>query len=418
MPKKAKELGALEASRLNKPGRWSVGGVDGLALQVSPSGQRSWVLRYSLVGKRREMGLGHFGTVTLAQARDKAREQRLMLDSGADPIAQRQARLSAAAAAHAAHKTFWECATGYIAAHEAGWKSAKHGAQWLSTLETYAKPVIGSLLIKDVTTAHVLEIIGADEPKTGLWATKTETANRVRNRIELVWDWAKARGYCGGDNPARWKGHLDATLPKPTKIKKVEHHAAVPVADLGSFMAKLRQQAGMGARALEFAIQTAARSGEVRGATWGEIDLVGALWVIPGERMKAGREHRVPLSPAALALLKSLPQGDPDDLVFPGAKKGQPLSDMSLSAVMRRMKVDAVPHGFRSSFRDWASERTNYPAEVAEMALAHAVKGKVEAAYRRGDLLDKRKRLMADWSGYLEMVEPVRGGVAVLKRSA
>lgn len=402
MPKKAKELSALAVGRLSKPGRWSVGGVDGLALQVTENGSRSWTLRMSVAGRRREMGLGSYPSVTLAGAREAARVHRSVVSNGADPVAQRHAAISAAAADRAAQKTFKDCAAAYIAAHEASWKSAKHGQQWANTLSTYAEPVIGKLLVRDVATAHILEIL---EP---IWSTKTETASRVRNRIELVWDWAKARGYCTGDNPARWKGHLDATLPKTTKVAKVTHHEAVPVSDAGAFMAKLRQQEGMGARALEFAVLTAARSGEVRLATWGEIDLDAALWTVPAHRMKAKREHRVPLSAPAVKLLKALDRGDPDALVFPGAKKGQPLSDMSLTAAIRRMKVDAVPHGFRSTFKDWASERTAYPPEVSEMALAHVVGDKVEAAYRRGDLFEKRVRIMRDWSTFLDKVEAKR----------
>jgi integrase len=399
MPKKARELSPLEVRRLVKAGRWSVGGVDGLALQISAAGARSWVLRLTVAGKQREMGLGSFPTTTLAAARERARIHRAAVAQGADPISTRRAALSAVAAERQAQQTFATVAAQYIAQHEKSWKNEKHAAQWASTLQTYAEPVIGALLVRDVATIHVIRIL---EP---IWTTKTETATRVRSRIELVLDFAAARGLREGLNPARWRGNLDAALPKPSKVSKVRHHTAVAVASVAAFMGRLRAQPGMGARALEFAILTAARSGEVRGATWPEIDLQAALWVVPAARMKAGREHRVPLSIPALKLLQSLQQGRPGDLVFPGQRG--PLSDMSLTAVLRRMAVDATAHGFRSTFRDWTAEHTDCPNEVADMALAHAVGDKVEAAYRRGDLFEKRVALMADWASFLAGRRPV-----------
>jgi integrase len=394
MPRKAKELSPLEVRRLSRPGRWSVGGVDGLALQVTPAGARSWVLRLRVAGRQREMGLGNFPSVTLADAREKARAHRAEVEQGADPIQARRAARSAVAAQGVLRQTFADVAADYIAQHTKAWKNAKHEAQWTSTLRTYAEPVIGTLLVRDVSAAHVIKLL---EP---IWATKTETATRVRSRIELVLDFAAAKGLREGPNPARWRGNLDAALPKPTRIAKVRHHAAVPVAAMQPFMRGLRAQAGMGARALEFAVLTAARSGEVRSAVWSEIDLAVAMWTVPAARMKSGREHRVPLSKPALNLLKTLPKGQPDGLIFPGVRG--PLSDMSLTAVLRRMKVDATAHGFRSTFRDWCSERTQHASEVAEMALSHAVGDKVEAAYRRGDLFEKRVRLMADWAKFLD----------------
>ena len=393
MPRKAKELSPLEVRRLSRPGRWSVGGVDGLALQVTESGARSWVLRLSVGGRQREMGLGSFPSVPLAEAREKARAHRAMVDQGADPISERRAAKSAAAADRDSQQSFATVAAQYIAQHAKSWKNAKHGAQWASTLRTYAEPVIGSLLVRDVTTVHVIKVL---EP---IWTAKTETARRIRSRMELILDFAAARGLREGPNPARWRGNLDAALPKPGRIAKVRHHAAVAVDEIGAFMTRLRAQSGMGAKALEFAVLTAARSGEVRGAVWSELDLAAALWTVPAERMKSGREHRVPLSKPALTLLRDLPTGAPDDLVFPGLRG--PLSDMSLTAVLRRMKVDATAHGFRSTFRDWCSEHTNHSSEVAEMALAHAVGDKVEAAYRRGDLFEKRVHLMNDWATFL-----------------
>lgn len=395
MPRKAKELTAVEVRRLVQPGRWSVGGVDGLALQVTPTGARSWVLRLRTAGRRREMGLGSFPTITLAGARDEARKQRAIVKTGVDPIAVRQAIESATAAKRATQKTFAEVAAQYIARHEKAWKNAKHQAQWSATLRTYAEPVIGKLLVSDIRPAHV---IGVLEP---IWTTKTETATRVRSRIEIVLDYAAAHGFREGPNPARWKGNLDAALPNASKVAPVRHHAALDVEDAPSFMKRLKTQEGMGARALEFVVLTAARSGEVRGAVWSEIDFEARLWTVPAARMKSGREHRVPLSKPAVELLAALP-GDRlrDAHVFPGTKG--PLSDMSLTAVLRRMKVSATAHGFRSTFRDWVSEHTDYSGEVAEMALSHAIGDKVEAAYRRGDLLAKRVALMDDWAEYLD----------------
>ena len=394
MPKKAKELSPIEVRRLTRPGRWSVGGVDGLALQVTESGARSWVLRITIGGRQREMGMGSFPTVTLAAAREKARQFRSVVSDGHDPIALIQARKSGALAEGQTLKTFSEVARQYIAQHEKSWKNAKHQAQWAATLRTYAEPKIGKMLVRDIRPAHV---IGVLEP---IWTTKTETATRVRSRIELVLDYSTAHGFREGVNPARWKGNLDAALPNPSKVAPVRHHAAVALKDVASFMKRLRSQEGVGARALEFAVLTAARSGEVRGATWSEVDLKSALWTIPASRMKSGREHRVPLSKPAVNLLRSLSADRlPEDHVFPGMRG--PLSDMSLTAVLRRMDVPATVHGFRSTFRDWVSEYTEHSGEVAEMALSHAIGDKVEAAYRRGDLLEKRVALMTDWALFL-----------------
>jgi integrase len=393
MPKLAKELQALTVSKLTAPGFHFVGGVQGLALQVI-GGSRSWVLRATVGGKRRDMGLGPYPEVGLAQARDKAREARELIRQGVDPIARQQAAQSALRAAVAEALTFKECAESYIKAHRSGWRNAKHAQQWENSLKQHAYPTLGDVLVRDVKLPQVLAVL---EP---IWSTTNETAVRLRGRIEMVLDWAAARSYREGLNPARWRGHLDKLLPKPSKVNNAEHHPALPLADVGEFMVLLRAADGMGARALEFAILTAARSGEVRGATWGEIDHEAKVWSVPGGRMKAGKDHRVPLSDAALALLAQLPQGKPDDLVFK-APRGGALSDMTLAAVLRRMGVPAVPHGFRSTFRDWASERTNYPRDVAEMALAHAIGDKVEAAYRRGDLFEKRRLMMADWAKFL-----------------
>ena len=396
---KAKEMGALEVSRITRRGMNFVGGVAGLGMNVNAGGSRSWVLRARVGGVRRDMGLGGYPDVTLAQAREMARSARQQMRLGLDPIEEGKKMRSALIASRAAAITFTKAASLYIEAHEESWKNEKHRQQWNNTLETYAKPKIGTLQVRDVGVAQVLDVL---EP---IWKTKTETASRLRGRIESVLDWAIARGYREGPNPARWRGHLDTMLPAPGKIAKTDHHRALPYSKIGEFMAELRQQEGVGARALEYAILTAARSGEVRGATWTEFDLDNALWVVPAERMKAKKEHRVPLPERAVVLLKAQLEISHSDFVFP-APRGGMLSDMTLTAVLRRMKVDAVPHGFRSTFRDWVAEQTDYPNEVAEMALAHAVSNKVEAAYRRGDLLEKRVQLMQDWAKFTTTRQP------------
>ena len=404
MGRKAKELGPLAVSRLASPGLHFVGGVAGLALQVNQRGARSWVLRVQVGDKRRDMGLGGFPDVSLAGAREAAREARAKVRDGIDPVANSRALRSALKADQAQAKTFKFCALAYIDTHEAGWRNAKHAQQWRNTLDTYAYPLIGNLLVRDIGLPHVLAVL---EP---IWTKKTETASRLRGRLESILDWATTRGYRAGLNPARWKGHLDTVLPAAGTVANAGHHSALPVGEIGAFMKTLRSQAGMSALALEFTILTAARSGEVRGARWTEIDLDAATWTVPGERMKAGKEHRVPLSDAALDVLNALPHKDRNALVFASPRGGM-LSDMSLTAVLRRMKVDAVPHGFRSSFRDWCAERTNYPREVAEMALAHTIGDKVEAAYRRGDLFEKRRRLMKDWAAFCANPEIRKGSV-------
>jgi len=396
---KAKELSALAVAKLTKPGMHAVGGVAGLYLFVSGSGARSWIARVTVDGKRREMGLGGFADVSLASAREKARAARGEVQQGIDPVAKRKQARSDRRARAATQKTFKQCAVAYIEAHEDAWRNAKHRAQWPSTFETYAYPTMGSVPVHEVTPAHVLEVL------IPIWKTKTATATRLRGRMEQVLAWAAAAGLRQGDNPARWDGHLDQLLAAPSKIARAQHHPALQIDDVPKFIAALRQKDGISPRALEFVILTAARSGEVRGATWAEIDLEAAVWTVPAERMKAGREHRVPLSLSALQLLKTLPRIEGSDLVFP-APRGGMLSDMALTAITRRMPFKAkdgrqcVPHGFRSSFRDWVSDRTNYPRDLAEQALAHALESKVEAAYRRGDALEKRRELMESWSAF------------------
>jgi len=410
MPKRAKELSAIEVRRLKKPGLHPAGGVSGLCLAVSNTGATSWILRTMIGGKRCDMGLGAFPEVTLASARKEAAEVKARIRSGVDVVAERKALKRALAEARESTVTFDRAVERYLKGKVQELANPKHAAQWASTLATYASPVFGHLPVSEVELSHIMRCL---EP---IWLTKTETAKRLRGRIESVLAWATVHGYRKGDNPARWKGNLDTTLPKPGKVTKVVHHAALPWREMPVFMAALKLREGTAARALEFLIMTAARSGEVRGATWAEIDFEAKLWVIPKERMKAGKEHRVPLSDAAIALLERLPRFIDSEYVF-AAPRGGALSDMSISAVCRRMKVEAVPHGFRSSFRDWAAEATAYPNTVCEMALAHTIGNAVEAAYRRGDLLDKRRKLMADWSKFLAQ-PATTGEVIPIRRRA
>ncbi len=411
-------LTALRVERLREqPGMHADGG--GLYLQVK-NGGASWVLRYTLNGKPRWMGLGPLALYGLAEARAKALDARRLRHEGIDPIgAKRQARqrmhLDAAKAI-----TFEDAAEAYIRAHRAGWRNAKHAAQWEMTLATYAGPVIGPLPVQAIDTALVLKVLER------IWTEKPETASRLRGRIEAVLDWAKVRGYREGENPARWRGHLDKLLPARARVRRVEHHAALPYAEIRELMAALRAQEGVAARALEFAILTAARTSETIGARWGEIDLDERVWTIPAERMKMGREHRAPLSPRAVGILTAMlklaaDEPAPDAFVFPGGKAGKPLSNMAMEMMLRRMgRDDITVHGFRSTFRDWCAERTSYPREVAEMALAHAVGDRVEAAYRRGDLFEKRRRLLEAWATCCATApkQETQGGVATLRQAS
>jgi integrase len=411
MPKKAKELSAVEVQRLTTPGLHFVGGVAGLALQVLPTGGRSWVLRTKVGVKRRDMGLGGFPDVLLAEARAAARAARADIKKGIDPIDDARAKRSALKASQAAALTFEQCAAEYIKDQRSGWKNDKHAQQWENTLRTYAYPHIGSILVQDIGLPNVLAVL---KP---IWEVKTETASRVRGRMESVLGWATAHEYRHGLNPARWRDHLDKLLPKPGKVTKVEPREALDASEMGAFMVKLREMDGVGARALGFAILTAARSGEVRGATWDEIDTTAKVWIIPASRMKAGKEHRVPLSDAALSMVESCPRVVGSPYIFTAPRGGQ-LSDMTLSAVTRRMKAACVPHGFRSTFRDWVSERTGYPGDMAEMALAHTISDKVEAAYRRGDMMDKRRQMMNDWAKFCALVETTGDVIPMTRKKA
>lgn len=388
------KLTARQVAQFAVPGYYGDGG--GLWLQVSPTGSKSWIFRYRFAGKAREMGLGPLHTVSLADARERALVQRKLVLDGVDPIESRKAERRTAVSNAVRAVTFRKEAEDYIESHRAGWKNAKHADQWTATLQTYAYPHIGTLLVSEIDTDAVMRCL---QP---IWTTKTETASRVRGRIEAVLDYATAMKHRTGDNPARWRGHLDHLLPRPTKVTKTEHHSALPYAEAPAFMKELRAQPVLSARALEFTILTATRTGESIGARWAEVDLDAAEWVIPANRMKAGVQHRVPLSSHAVRVLKGL-QGLDEHHVFPGAKTGKPLSNMAMLELLqgRRLgRTDLTVHGFRSTFRDWAAETTNFPNEVVEMALAHTIKDEVEAAYRRGDLFAKRAKLMQAWGDY------------------
>jgi integrase len=399
------QINRLSTAAVNaktKPGLYADGG--GLYLQIAKGGSKSWIFRYMLAGRPRKMGMGSVNTLPLKLARERAAEQRLKLLDADDPIELRKAERMAKLAASTTVMSFKEAADQYIKAHRASWKNVKHAGQWEATLKTYVYPVFGDLAVSRVDIALVMKVL---EP---IWSAKPETASRVRGRIESVLDWAKARHLRDGENPARWKGYLDKLLPARNKVAKVKHHAALPYPETGAFIRDVRELDGNGVRALEFAILTATRTGEVVGALWQEIDLDGAMWVIPEARMKAGKEHRVPLSGCAIEILQALPREDGNPYVFIGDRKGKPLSNMALLMTLRRMgRTDLTTHGFRSTFRDWAAEQTAYPNEMLEMALAHTVSDKTEAAYRRGDMVEKRRRLMADWAKYCGTVKSTAG---------
>jgi integrase len=385
-------LSARQVDILKAPGRYGDG--YGLCLQITPSGAKSWLLRYERNGRERWMGLGPLHTVGLKDARERARKARQQLLDGIDPIEARRSERAKAALEASKTVTFEEAATAYFDAHQTKWRNAKHRNQFISTLKEYVFPKLGKLAVADIDIGSVLSVL---EP---IWPTKTETASRVRSRIEAVLDWAAVRKLRTGDNPARWKGNLQHVLPARARLAKPQHHAALPYAEIPAFMTALRNRDGVAARALEFTILTAARTGEVVGARWDEIDLTARTWTVPGNRMKAGREHRVPLSDEAVEILKALPREKNNPYVFLGPRAGG-LSNMAMAAVLRRMDwVEITVHGFRSTFRDWAAESTAFPNHVVEMALAHTVGNKVEAAYRRGDLLAKRQRLAADWAKF------------------
>ena len=394
---KTLQLTARTVNSATRPGHYGDG--SGLYMQISAFGTKAWVFRFMLHGRSREMGLGSLNTFTLKEARERARAARQLVADGIDPIEARRERKSAALAATAKRITFEEAAGQYIVAHEKAWRNERHRKEWRATLAAYASPVLGKLPVADIELPHVLKVL---QP---IWDTKTETASRVRARIERVLGWSTVRGYRTGENPARWSGHLSELLASRPKLKPVKHLAALPYKELPGFMAELAAEGDIAARALEFTILTAARTGEVTGATWDEIDLKDKVWTIPAERMKSGRPHRVPLSDCAIGLLEQLPRS-------PGRIFG--IHSMAMLRLLRSMHDDGITvHGFRSSFSDWARERTAYPRDVIEMSLAHAIKDKTEAAYHRGDALEKRRRLMEEWARYCS-APAVKGGVVSL----
>lgn len=375
----------------------AVGGVAGLYIRVKDTKSRSWFYRYRIGGERKVMGLGGFPDLELGEARDKVRDLKKLIEKGIDPLQTKRDIRSKLIAEREARITFEEAAMKYIDAQKLQWKKDKQRKLWENTLKLYAYPAIGKMRVRDIEVTHIFDLLDK------IWDTKTETASRLRMRIESVLDWATVRKYRTGDNPARWKGNLNKLLLSPGKVTKKGHFKALPYKEIGKFILALQKQDGIAARAFEFLILTATRSGEVRGAVWDEINLAEKVWIIPAERMKAGKAHRVPLSDRAIQILKALPRMAEVDYVFPSSRN-KPLSDMALSMITRRMDVGAVPHGFRSTFRDWAAEETDYQNIVAEMALAHTIGNKVEEAYRRGDLFDKRKAMMEDWSQFCAKV--------------
>ena len=438
MPKKAKELTAMAVSKIKKDGLHAVGGVPGLYLQIIGN-SRSWLFRVSIGGRRREIGLGSCALVLLAEARNKARELHKQIRDGVNPIEERRAAKARARLEAAKIKTFRECAETYIMANRAGWKE-KHAMRYENSLALHVYPIIGGLPVADIDTGLVLEVLQrpVDTPdgKAPFWNAKAETAGRVRGRIESILQWAKVRGLRTGENPADWKT-LKYTLPSKSKVYKEENFPALPYAEIGAFMADLRRRDGMAARALEFAILTAVRSGEVRGATWDEVDLAARVWTIPAERMKMEKEHCVPLSDAAVKLLESLPRKEGNNHIFP-AERAVKLSDMALLMVIRRMHAKKLAadgagwidpkqnnrtitvHGFRSCFDDWATETTAHDDKAIDYSLAHKLPDKVRSAYQRGDMFMKRIQLMADWSRYCDTIPAAKGNnvVSIKKRKA
>lgn len=409
MARTMNRLTAKEVEKKTTPGYHGDGG--GLTLQITKAGVKSWLYRYMINGKPRWMGLGPVHSISLAEARQKAADARKLVVEGTDPLEVKDQRRFEAELAKARLMTFDQCASAYIEAHRAGWKNAKHADQWTNTIATYASPIIGSLPVEQVDTRLVVKVLTQpDDNGQQFWRVKNETASRLRGRIESILGWATTSGFRTGDNPARWRGHLENLLATISRVERIKNHPSLAWVQMGAFVHDLRLRDGVAARAVEFTILTASRSGEVRGACWSEIDVVAKVWTIPASRMKAKREHEVPLSDAALALLKSMPRIDGTDLIFPGTK-GQALSDMSLTAVIRRMNGDKpiwvdkdgntiTVHGFRSTFRMWAAESTNYPREVAEHALAHQLPDAVERAYQRGTQFTKRAAMMNEWAKF------------------
>lgn len=385
----------LKINSLNECGYFHDGG--GLYLQITKKKNKSWIFRYTKLGKNRELGMGSLRYVSLAEARSKRDQMKKILIEGLDPLLEKIKLKKERQISEAKKVSFEVCVLRYIETHRVKWKNAKHGSQWESTLRTYAFPTIGHLPVDEIDTQLVLKVINP------IWTTISETASRVRNRIEIILNWAKVSGFRSGENPARWHGHLENILPKRSEVQKTKHFAALPYKLISNFMFDLKQQTGIAALGLEFLILTATRTNEVMGATWREIDLETMTWTIPAERMKAEKSHRIPLSPRTLEILNSVARNSLNPLIFQNDRTHKKLSSSAFLALLKRMGYDITAHGFRSSFRDWTAEETNYPREVAESSLAHSLKDKVEAAYRRGDFFEKRKGLMSEWAEYCNM---------------
>lgn len=437
MPKIAKVLSAVEVNRLKAVGWHAVGGVGGLLLQIRKPAQdgatppRSWILRVRNGDKRQPFGLGSYPQVSLTEARDQAKKLVIDARQGVDLKVRKKSSRSALLAAAAKNKTFRDCAQAYMEAHSIEYSSEKHRKQWASTLEKFAYPIIGNILVSDLSMRHVIDVLLQDvndvstgKPIGKLWYEKTETASRLQGRIKTVLDYAIVNEYRAGTNPALWSGYLDTQLPAPNKIKKVEHQPAVPYDQAGAFLAKLRKNSSISAKALEFLILTAVRSGSVRMAEWQEIDFDKKLWIVPAAHTKTKQEHRVPLPLQVITLLRSAPQIAGNPKIFPSPKGGM-LSDMALSQLMRGMRErgefigEGVPHGFRSTFRDWGAEQTSYPDEIRKTASGHTVGNAVQQAYQRTDLLEKRRRLMDDWANFLDKPSGAKSDkVTAIRRKA
>jgi integrase len=408
MARAANRLTAVSAAKATKPGRYADG--LGLYLFIGPTGGKSWVFRYRKAGRLHDMGLGPLHTISLAEARARALELRRARLDGRDPLEEKATKRAQAGIADAKAMTFEQCAEAYIRAQRAGWRDTDTAKQWRASLGTYVHPVFGGLPVQAIDVSLIMKTL---EP---IWTVRTETASRVRGRIESILGWATVRGYREGDNPARWRGHLDNLLPKKSKVRAVKHHAALPYTDIADFIIELRRRRAISARALEFAILTGTRTGEAIGARWEEINFAERLWAVPSGRMKAGKEHRIPLSDAALAILEELAKLRHGDSVFPG-QAGASIKEGAMRMLLHYMgRSNLTVHGFRSSFRDWAAERTNFPREVCEAALAHAIDNAVEAAYRRGDLFQKRRQLMDAWGRYC--ASPATDGAPVIPLAA
>ncbi len=398
------KLSILKIKNLSQRGRYSDG--NGLYLQISKTKTKSWIFRYKFQGEEKQLGLGSINLVSLSDARQKVLEFRKQVLEGQDPISNKRLKERNEKIKKSKEITFSKCAEAYISSLEPEWKNKKHIQQWRSTLATYVFPMIGELSVQDIDTTLVVNVL---KP---IWITKTETATRIRSRLELIMGWATVRGYRSGENPARWRGHLDKLLPKPSKVSTVKHHKALKLHEIHRLILELRRQTCFSSKALEFLILTASRTSEVLNMKWNELSLDASLWTVPALRMKGGKDHTVPLSKSALEILNFMQTFKCDEYVFPGFREGRPLSNMAMLKLTKRLGYSITVHGFRSTFRDWAAEHTNFSRETAEAALAHTIKDKVEAAYRRGDLILKRRVMMEEWSKFIE--QPMDSGKNIL----